>query len=219
MRGSLARSALVVSALALAWPAQAQTTLQLVEVITSPQRTEVLRGMVNQFEVAHPGVTVEITSLPWGQAFEKLATMVQGGQIPDVVEMPDRWLSLYANNDQLVDLSAYMADWGEADELNERTVEFGSYVNNTPYMIPYGFYLRALFYNKKLFKQAGLDGPPETMDDFMAAAKAYMPTRLPMKSGVSLQRTTPLPSTASPSRVIAATTAGSVSGPVAPKWI
>ena len=100
--------------LALAWPAAAQTTLQLVEVITSPQRTEVLQGMVDQFEAANPGVTVEITSLPWGQAFEKLATMVQGGQIPDVVEMPDRWLALYANNDQLVDLAPYMADWDEA---------------------------------------------------------------------------------------------------------
>ena len=46
MRGSLAtigagrRAAL----LALAWPASAQTTLQLVEVITSPQRTEVAAG-------------------------------------------------------------------------------------------------------------------------------------------------------------------------------
>ena len=99
---------------ALAWPAAAQTTLQLVEVITSPQRTEVLQGMVDQFEAANPGVTVEITSLPWGQAFEKLATMVQGGQIPDVVEMPDRWLALYANNDQLVDLGPYMAGWDEA---------------------------------------------------------------------------------------------------------
>jgi multiple sugar transport system substrate-binding protein len=73
MRGSPARSALVAAGvLALAWPAQAETTLQLVEVITSPQRTEALWG-----KTAHRGVTVEITSLPWGQALEKLATMVR----------------------------------------------------------------------------------------------------------------------------------------------
>ncbi|MEM7025558.1 MAG: sugar ABC transporter substrate-binding protein [Pseudomonadota bacterium] len=161
-----------VGALALALPAQAETTLQLVEVITSPQRTEVLQGMVDQFQEANPDVKVEITSLPWGQAFEKLATMVQGGQIPDVVEMPDRWMSLYANNGQLEDLAPYMAKWDEAGDLTDRTVEFGSYVNDTPYMIPYGFYLRALFYNKKLFEEAGLDGPPETLDDFVAASKA-----------------------------------------------
>jgi multiple sugar transport system substrate-binding protein len=152
-------------------PAQAPITLQLVEVITSPQRTEVVQSLVDQFEEANPGVKVEITSLPWGQAFEKLATMVQGGQIPDVVEMPDRWMALYANNDQLVDLGPYMESWANADQLNERTVEFGSVVNDTMYMVPYGFYLRAMFWNKKLFGEAGLDGPPETMDEFMEASK------------------------------------------------
>jgi multiple sugar transport system substrate-binding protein len=152
-------------------PAAAQTTLQLVEVITSPQRTEVVQKLVDQFEEANSGVTVEITSLPWGQAFEKLATMVQGGEIPDVVEMPDRWMALYANNKQLVDLGPYMEGWASADQLNERTIEFGSVVNDTMYMIPYGFYLRAMFWNKKLFGEAGLDGPPETMDEFMEASK------------------------------------------------
>ena len=163
--------ALGAAALAGPAPAQAQITLQLVEVITSPQRTEVVQSLVDQFEEANPGVNVEITSLPWGQAFEKLATMVQGGQIPDVVEMPDRWMALYANNDQLVDLGPYMESWANADQLNERTVEFGSVVNDTMYMVPYGFYLRAMFWNKKLFGEAGLDGPPETMDEFMEASK------------------------------------------------
>jgi multiple sugar transport system substrate-binding protein len=181
----LTTSALAIGAVALAWQAQAQTTLQLVEVITSPQRTEVVQSMVDSFEAANPGIEVEITSLPWGQAFEKLATMVQGGQIPDVVEMPERWMALYANNGQLEDLAPYMADWPEAANLTPRAVEFGSYVNNTPYMIPYGFYLRAMFYNKKLFEQAGLDGPPETLDDFMAASKAV--SELPGKTGYCLR--------------------------------
>ena len=166
-------------------PVRAETTLQLVEVITSPQRTEVLEGMIAKFEAANPDVSVEVTSLPWGQAFEKLATMVQGGQVPDVVEMPDRWLSLYANNDQLVDLGGYMDGWDQAGSLNERAVQYGSYVRDTMYMIPYGFYLRALFWNKKLFAEAGLDGPPETLDDFMAASKAI--SALEGKSGYCLR--------------------------------
>jgi multiple sugar transport system substrate-binding protein len=155
----------------LAGQAGAETTLQLTEVITSPQRTELLKGMIARFEAANPGVKVEVTSLPWGQAFEKLATMVQGGQIPDVVEMPDRWLALYANNDQLESLKPWMDAWPETAELTDRTLEFGSVVKDTPYMIPYGFYIRAMFWNKKLFKEAGLAGPPETMADFMAASQ------------------------------------------------
>ena len=145
--------------------------MKLTEVITSPQRTELLKGMIARFEAANPGVKVEVTSLPWGQAFEKLATMVQGGQIPDVVEMPDRWLALYANNDQLESLKPWMDQWPEAKELTDRTIEFGRVVKDTPYMIPYGFYIRAMFWNKKLFKQAGMDAPPATMADFMEASK------------------------------------------------
>jgi multiple sugar transport system substrate-binding protein len=165
--------------------AQAETTLQHVEVITSPQRTEILEGMIAKFEEANPEVTVEGTSLPWGQAFEKLATMVQGGQIPDVVEMPDRWLSLYANNDQLVDLGPYMESWPDAGDLNDRALQYGSYVDDTMYMVPYGFYLRAMFWNKKLFAEAGLDAPPETMEDFMAASEAI--SALDGKSGYCLR--------------------------------
>jgi multiple sugar transport system substrate-binding protein len=163
--------ALGTAVLAVQAPASAETTLQLVEVITSPQRTEVVQKLVDQFEEANPGVTVELTSLPWGQAFEKLATMVQGGEIPDVVEMPDRWMALYANNKQLVDLGPYMEGWASAAQLNERAIEFGSVVNDTMYMIPYGFYLRAMFWNKKLFGEAGLEGAPKTMDEFMEASK------------------------------------------------
>ena len=39
----------------LAVPAMAQVKLQLVEVITSPERTEVLKGQVAEFEKENPG--------------------------------------------------------------------------------------------------------------------------------------------------------------------
>ena len=96
----------------LATPAVAQTKLTLVEVITSPPRTELLQSLVDGFEAANPDIEVEIISLPWGEAFEKLAVMVQGGQTIDVVEMPERWMSLYANNGQLVDMEAYVPGLG-----------------------------------------------------------------------------------------------------------
>src|SRR5215212_6201901 len=125
----------------IAEQANADTTLQLTEVITSPQRTELLKGLLAKFEQANPGVKVEVTSLPWGQAFEKLATMVQGGNIPDVVEMPDRWLALYAAGDQLESLKPWMDTWAGTKELTDRTIQFGSWARNTPFMIPYGFYI------------------------------------------------------------------------------
>ena len=140
--------------------ARADTTLKLVEVITSPERTDTLKDIVAGFEKSHPGVHVEITSLAWGSAFEKFATMVSAGDVPDVMEMPDRWLSLYANSGRLESLEPYLAKWDQTSGLNDRALELGRYVDKTAYMLPYGFYLRALFYNKTLFQQAGVAEPP-----------------------------------------------------------
>ena len=161
-----------LSTLLMAGTALADTTLKLVEVITSPERTETLKGIVKTFEDANPGTKVEIISLPWNQAFEKFATMVSAGETPDVVEMPDTWLALYANNGALESLEPYLAKWEYTSGLTARALEMGRTVKNTAYMLPYGFYLRAMFWNRKLFKEAGLDGPPETLDDFVSDAAA-----------------------------------------------
>jgi multiple sugar transport system substrate-binding protein len=151
--------------------AAAATTLKLVEVITSPERTETLKAIVKTFEDANPGTDVEIISLPWGPSFEKLATMVAAGDSPDVVEMPDMWMALYANNGWLESLEPYLKTWEHTAELNQRTLQLARVIRNTAYMLPYGFYLRALYYNKKMFAAAGVAAPPRTVDEFIAVAK------------------------------------------------
>ncbi|MDR6591590.1 sugar ABC transporter substrate-binding protein [Agrobacterium tumefaciens] len=165
--------------------ALADTTLKLVEVITSPERTETLKGIVSKFESTNPGTKVEIISLPWSEAFQKFATMVSAGDVPDVMEMPDTWLSLYANNGMLESLEPYLAKWEHTKGLSERTLELGRDVKNTAYMLPYGFYLRAMFYNKKLLEQAGVKEPPKTLDEFADASKKV--AALPGKYGYCLR--------------------------------
>ncbi|MGO7360495.1 extracellular solute-binding protein, partial [Rhizobium ruizarguesonis] len=77
-------------------------------VITSPERTETLKSIVVKFEAATPGTTVDLISLPWNAAFQKFATMVSAGEVPDVMEMPATWLSLYANNGMLESMEPYL---------------------------------------------------------------------------------------------------------------
>ena len=158
-------------------------TLKLVEVITSPERTEVLKGMVDGYKAANPGVDVEIISIPWGQAFETVATMIAGGDTPDVIEMPDTWQALYA--DQLMPLDERVAAWEHGATLTQKTIDMGKLANGKITMIPYGFYLRAMFYNKKLLAEAGVAEPPKTMDEFMAASEAV--SKLDGKYGYCLR--------------------------------
>jgi multiple sugar transport system substrate-binding protein len=180
MKRLLAGAGLMAVLLGSAASAQ---SLKLVEVITSPERTEVLQGMVDAFEAANPGVDVEIVSVPWGQAFETVATMIAGGDIPDVIEMPDTWQALYA--DQLMPLDERVAGWEHGATLTQKTVDMGKLANGKITMIPYGFYLRAMFYNKKLLAEAGVAAPPKTMEEFMAASEAV--SKLDGKYGYCLR--------------------------------
>ncbi len=169
----------------MAGTAFADTTLKLVEVITSPERTETLKTLTAKFEAANPGTKVEIISLPWSEAFQKFATMVSAGDVPDVMEMPDTWLSLYANNGMLESLEPYLAKWQYTAGLTPRALELGRDVKNTAYMLPYGFYLRAMFYNKKLLAEAGVTEPPKTLEAFAEASKKV--SALPGKYGYCLR--------------------------------
>ena len=64
-------------------------------------------------------------------------------------------------------------------------MQMARYVGNTAYALPYGFYLRAMFINRVLFKQAGIEAAPTTMDEFTADAKKI--SALPGKYGYCLR--------------------------------
>ena len=111
--------------------------------------------------------------------------MVQAGDTPDVVEMPERWMGLYGANGMLEDLGPYMEKWPDNKTLGERARQFGSTVGGKQLMIPYGYYLKAMFWNKKLFKETGLDHAPATLDEFVEASKKI--SALPGKYGYWLR--------------------------------
>jgi multiple sugar transport system substrate-binding protein len=162
-----------VAALALVLAAQtavAKTKLQLLEVITSPERTALLQGQLAKFQAANPDIEIEVVSLPWDTAFEKARLMIEGGQVPDVMEMPERWAGLYIARDQVEDVSGRLGSSTELKTLQDSVTRAGSFGQDGKlFEVPYGFYLRAMFYNKKLFAEAGAQ-PPKTIQEFYDAA-------------------------------------------------
>ena len=143
--------------------------LLIVEVNTSAERTGLLRTKFDDFEAKNPGMKVDVISLTWGQAFEKLSMMIAGGKFPDVIEMPDFWLSRYVSAGQIADMTPYLNKTSFDDDLEDDTFKYGS-LREKIYTVPYGYYLRAMLYNKKLFKQVGIENPPLTMDEFYQTA-------------------------------------------------
>ena len=65
--------------------ALADTTVKLVEVITSPQRTEFLKKQIAEFETANPGVKVEVFRSGTTEVMAKLAAEFAAGQAQRVM--------------------------------------------------------------------------------------------------------------------------------------
>ncbi len=181
----IARAGFVLLAGLLGTVAAHAGKLKLVEVITSPQRTQLLQAQLAEFQKANPGTTVELITIPWDSAFEKVLVMFKSGQVPDVLEMPDRWTTLYVKGRQLEPLDAWLKGSKELASLQKGALEVARFGTDKTYAVPYGFYMKALFYNKKLLAQAGVQ-PPRTQDEFEKAVAAIS-TKVPGKFGYCLR--------------------------------
>ncbi len=159
--------------------------LTMVEVLTSPGRTELIKGQLADFEKTNPGIKVNLISLPYDTSFEQLLTLYKSGQAPDVVELADRWGGLYVNGHQLEPLDNYINNTPELAGILPSVFELGKVGTNHVYRLPYGFDIRALYYNKAMLEQADVQ-PPKTMNEFFQDA-ATISKKIPGKYGYCMR--------------------------------
>jgi len=147
-----------------------QVTLQMVESLTNPARTTLIKGMLADFEKDHPNIKVDLISPPTEQADQKIQQMLQSGSGVDVLEVRDLTVGPFANNKWLYDMAGDLKGWDGLDKLTDQAKKFTFDAAGHSYFIPYGFYGLSLFYRTDLVKEAGFDGPPATWDDLVTEA-------------------------------------------------
>ncbi len=152
--------------------ADGEVELEMVESLTNPARTQVLRGLLDEFEAANPGVTVNLVSPPTEQADGKIQQMLQSGSGVDVLEVRDITVGPFANNGYLYDMTADMESWDGWDSLTENARQYSRSKDGQTWFVPYGFYGLSLFYRKDLVAEAGFDGPPKSWDELLEQATA-----------------------------------------------
>ncbi|MDR7385528.1 ABC transporter substrate-binding protein [Promicromonospora iranensis] len=145
--------------------------LQMVESLTNPARTEVVRELLDEFEAQNPGVTVDLVSPPTDQADQKLQQMLQSGRGVDVLEVRDSTVGAFSNNGWLYDLSDDVTGWAGWEDLTDNA-QAVTEADGSRYFVPYGFYGLSLFYRTDLVEEAGFDGPPKSWEDLLEQATA-----------------------------------------------
>ena len=146
-------------------------TITLVESLTSPERTAVLREIADKYQAEHSNITIDIISPPLENADAKITQMLMNGSGADIVEVRDSTVTQYATNEWIADLQKYIDAWDEKGTLTESADEVIHYLKGGAYLIPYGFYQRGLFYRADWFEEKGLD-QPETWQDIYDAGLA-----------------------------------------------
>jgi len=152
--------------------ADGSVTLQMVESLTNPARTDLLKGLIADFEKDNPKIKVNLISPPTEQADQKIQQMLQSGKGVDVLEVRDITVGPFANNGWLYDLKSDLDKWDGWSDLTDNAQSASVAEDGKTYFVPYGFYGLSLFYRTDLVKQAGFDGPPHSWKDLLEQASA-----------------------------------------------
>ncbi|GAA4690472.1 sugar ABC transporter substrate-binding protein [Phytohabitans rumicis] len=130
--------------------------------------------VIAQFENDH-GVTVNWQKFQWPDLATKLQTDFAAGTPADLVEQPGgaATVALAAAGDVRA-LDDYIAKDGAAigypDDWQAAAVESWQSQGKT-YGVQMALTCNLLFYNRQMFAAAGITRPPDTWDEFLAAAK------------------------------------------------
>ncbi|WP_354510374.1 ABC transporter substrate-binding protein [Oerskovia enterophila] len=141
----------------------------------SPDQTEALATldtMIEQFEAAHPDVTIKSVETKWeAQTFQ---AMLAGGTMPTVMNVAFTEPQSLIDSGQIADITDILEETGLADKLNPAVTSVVQDDAGRIYGIPIDVYSVGLAYNRDLFEQAGLDpdAPPTTWDEVQEAAAA-----------------------------------------------
>ena len=123
------------------------------------------------FEAANPDITIEWITAPYGEIVNQVVNMAGAGNKVDVIFGEIDWVP------GMVDagLAAPIRDILSDDFVNDfyPDVLKSFEVDGKPYGIPLYVSPYVLYYNKDLFKQAGLDPnkPPKTYDEMLGYAQ------------------------------------------------
>jgi multiple sugar transport system substrate-binding protein len=138
-------------------------------------RELVTDALIPGFLEQHPNVTIEYEAMPWSEYWTKIGAVAAAGGMPDIYCNSVAYLWDHANRGLSANIQPFFdADLNEDDYFMELTaVERYPDANADLYGFPFRWVVGALFYNKQLFDEAGLDYPTDewTYADVLAAAQ------------------------------------------------
>ena len=139
---------------------------------TFKQRVEAMDALIRDFQKANPDITVKHVTVPYDNYRTRIAAAIPAGEGPDVTQLFYGWLGDYIDAKLLQPLPPGTFDTAAIDRDFFPFVQ-GMKVNGQYFALPTAVRSLALFWNRKIFRDSGLDPdkPPTTLAELVDSAR------------------------------------------------
>ncbi len=135
---------------------------------TEPQS----QRLVDEYNATHEN-QVDLSVFPTDEYLGRVGQAAGAGELPDVVSLDVVFAPQFTTIGALLDITDRIDALPFADDIAQSHIDVGT-VDGQNYVVPHTMDLSVLFYNKDLYRQAGLDpeAPPTTLEEFADQARA-----------------------------------------------
>jgi len=129
-------------------------------------------GFIRDFEAANPQVRIRFVSIPYNTYVSKIVSSLAAGAGPDIINIHNSWAYSYIKGGNIQPVPTEMLST-EQIERDYFPLISSFRMGESYYGLPIGGGNLGLFYNVRLFREAGLDPdkPPATWDELAECAK------------------------------------------------
>ncbi len=132
---------------------------------------KVLQPELDKFE-KETGIEVKLEVVPWSDLLNRILTATTSGQGPDVLNIGNTWsASLQAGGALLPWDEKNFEAIGGRDRFVESALGSTGAQGQDPAAVPLYSMAYALYYNKKMFADAGIEKPPATWEELAETGK------------------------------------------------
>lgn len=132
---------------------------------------KVLQPELDKFQKQY-GIKVKLEVVPWSDLLNRILTATTSGQGPDVLNIGNTWsASLQATGALLPWDAKNFAKIGGKDRFVDSALGSTGVQGQDPAAVPLYSMAYALYYNKKIFADAGIAKPPATWAELVADGK------------------------------------------------
>ncbi|WP_030749145.1 ABC transporter substrate-binding protein [Streptomyces griseus] len=132
---------------------------------------KVLQPELDKFE-KETGIKVKLEVVPWADLLNRILTATTSGQGPDVLNIGNTWSASLQSTGALLPFDAKNFEAiGGKDRFVDSALGSTGAQGQDPAAVPLYSMAYGLYYNKKMFKDAGIAQPPTTWDEVIAAGK------------------------------------------------